>query len=133
MDLTNYKRFVHGLLSDESKDFEEMMARLDLLQRENPDINVPALLTAADGLAAEGGEFMEIVKKIQWQGKPLNADNIFHMKRELGDALFYITTACIALGYDLQEIFDENVSKLEARYPGGFTVENSENRAVGDL
>ena len=92
------------------------------------------LLTSGIGLASEGGEFNEIVKKIFFQGKPLNEDNIYHMKRELGDIAWYWTNACNALGLDPNEVLAENVSKLEARYPGGkFDAHYSENRKTGDL
>lgn len=134
MDLSQYKHFVQTLLSEESKDFNAMISRLNELHQKHSHINWPALFTAADGLAAEGGEFMEIVKKIQWQGKEPTDEVRFHMKRELGDALFYLTTACIALGYSLDEIFLENISKLEKRYPGGkFEIHRSEFRSSYDI
>lgn len=91
-------------------------------------------MTAGTGLGSEGGEFQEIVKKIFFQGKPLNEDNIFHMKRELGDIAWYWANACNALGLDPNEVLAENVGKLEARYPGGkFDAHYSENRKEGDL
>lgn len=134
MDLLTYKEFVRGLLSKESKDFQAMLDRLNQLQITYPNINFPALFTAADGMAAESGEFMEIVKKVQWQGKELTEDNRYHLKRELGDTLFYAMVACIALDYDMQEIIDENVSKLEKRYPGGkFEIHHSEFRSSNDI
>jgi NTP pyrophosphatase (non-canonical NTP hydrolase) len=134
MDLLTYKEFVRGLLSEESKNFEAMVARLQALHTKHSNINIPALLTAADGMAAEAGEFMEIVKKIQWQGKELTEENRYHLMRELGDILFYVMVACIALDHEMQELIDENVEKLESRYPGGkFEVHHSENRKEGDL
>jgi hypothetical protein len=99
-----------------------------------PDINVPLLLTAALGLAAETGEFCEIPKKIYFQGKPLTEENVFHMKRELGDVMWYWINACRALNLDPNDVIAENVNKLKARYPGGeFDVNHSENRQIGDL
>jgi len=99
-----------------------------------PDINVPLLLTAALGLAAETGEFCEIPKKMFFQGKPLNEENLFHMKRELGDVMWYWINACRALNLDPNDVIAENVNKLRARYPGGeFDVYHSENRSAGDL
>ena len=92
------------------------------------------LLTGAIGLSSEGGEFSEIVKKCIFQGKPLNDDTIFHMKRELGDIMWYWISACRALNLDPNEVIAENVKKLESRYPGGqFDVFYSENRQEGDL
>ena len=98
------------------------------------DCDVPHLLTAALGLTAEAGEFTEVVKKIILQGKPYNEENVFHMKRELGDICWYIAQACIALDTTFDEILEMNVDKLKARYPGGeFDVHHSENRVEGDL
>ena len=98
------------------------------------DADVPRLLTAALGLTAEAGEFTEVVKKILLQGKPYNEDNIFHMKRELGDICWYLAQACMALDTTFDEIIEMNVDKLKARYPGGeFDVHKSENRVEGDL
>ena len=97
------------------------------------DIKIPRLLTAALGLGSETGEFVEIVKKMLLQGKPASEDNIFHMKRELGDIMWYWTTACAALELDPYEVISENQKKLEARYGEKFEVQRSEVRKEGDL
>ena len=146
IDLNRYKEFVIEVTSRESKDLSTFMNRLDRLDcnyeaygpngemQHGPDINVPLMLTAAVGLGAESGEFMEIVKKILFQGKPMSEENLFHMKRELGDIMWYWTNACNALGLDPNDVIAENVKKLEARYPGGkFDAFHSENRREGDL
>ncbi len=96
-------------------------------------IKTPRLLTAALGLGSETGEFVEIVKKMFLQGKPPNEDNIFHMKRELGDIMWYWVTACAALNLDPYEVISENQEKLAARYGEKFEVERSEVRKEGDL
>lgn len=133
MELKKYQEFVIEKTSSTSKDLDLYIHRLDALHKQRMNINIPLMITASEGLAAEAGEFIEIVKKIQWQGKELNEDNRHHMKRELGDALFYLTMGCAALGYSLEEVLDENVEKLDARYLGQFTVNESENRKKGDL
>jgi NTP pyrophosphatase (non-canonical NTP hydrolase) len=142
VDLNRYKDFVAEVTSNPSNDLTTFMNRCDELdgnwieseQRHAPDINVPLLLTAALGLSAETGEFCEIPKKMFFQGKPLNEENVFHMKRELGDIFWYWTNACRALGLDPNEVIEENVNKLVSRYPGGvFDVHYSENRKPGDL
>lgn len=142
VDLTKYQDFVEGVTSKPSNDLTTFMNRLDELdgnwidaeQRHGPDINVPLLLTAALGLAAETGEFCEIPKKIFFQGKPLSEENLFHMKRELGDIMWYWINACRSLGLDPNDVIAENVNKLESRYPGGkFDAYYSENREEGDL
>jgi NTP pyrophosphatase (non-canonical NTP hydrolase) len=133
IDLNKYAEFVLTVCSDQSKDAEAFVEHVRKLHN-NSNVNVPLLLTSGIGLASEGGEFNEIVKKIFFQGKPLNEENIYHMKRELGDIAWYWTNACNALGLDPNEVLAENVSKLEARYPGGkFDAHYSENRKAGDL
>lgn len=133
IDLNKYKEFVSVVTSKESNDFAAFDKHLVKLQMES-DVNIPLLLTGAIGLGAEGGELQEIVKKILFQGKPLNDENIFHMKRELGDIMWYWINACRALNLDPNDVIAENVRKLEARYPGGsFDPYYSENRKEGDL
>jgi hypothetical protein len=131
IDLNRYTEFVRVVTSAESNDTEALIHRMRELDK---DTNVALLTTAAIGLASEGGEFNEIVKKMLFQGKPFNEDNRFHLMRELGDIMWYWTNACRALGYDPNEVVAENVRKLEARYPGGaFNAWYSENRLDGDL
>ena len=131
IDLNRYTEFVGAVTSSESNDTEALINRMRELDK---DTNVALLATAAIGLASEGGEFNEIVKKMLFQGKPFNEENRFHLMRELGDIIWYWTNACRALGYDPNEVVAENVRKLEARYPGGkFDAYYSENRKEGDL
>ena len=133
VDTDRYLDFVEGVTSNESRDYAALLTRMNNLELEQ-DCNIPPLLTAALGLTAEAGEFTEVVKKIILQGKPYNEDNVFHMKRELGDICWYIAQACMALDTSFDEIIEMNVDKLKARYPGGeFDVHKSENRAEGDL
>ena len=103
------------------------------LGRQHPDIGWSRLMTSAIGMLAESGEFAEVMKKILFQGKEMNEENRFHMKRELGDVLWYWIQGCIALGYTPEEVMQENIKKLEKRYPNGFEVARSENREVGDI
>jgi NTP pyrophosphatase (non-canonical NTP hydrolase) len=142
VDLQRYQEFVEAVTSKPSNDLTTFMNRLDEVdgnwdfeaQGHGPDVNVPLLLTAALGLASETGEFCEIPKKIFFQGKPLNEENLFHMKRELGDIIWYWINACRALNLNPNDVITENVNKLKARYPGGeFDVHYSENRREGDL
>jgi NTP pyrophosphatase (non-canonical NTP hydrolase) len=136
IDLNKYKDFVEAVTSKASNDLTTFMNRCDELDGNDggPSINVPLLLTACLGLAAEGGEFIEVPKKIFFQGKPLTDAEVFHLKRELGDVMWYWINACRALNLDPNEVIDENVRKLESRYPGGaFDAHYSENRKAGDL
>ena len=133
VDTEKYLDFVHDVTSAESLDYAALLTRMNKLELED-DCNLSQLLTAALGLGAESGEFTEVVKKIILQGKPYNEDNVFHMKRELGDICWYIAQACMALDTTFDEIIEMNVDKLKKRYPGGeFNVHQSENRKDGDL
>ena len=146
VDLHKYQEFVQAVTSKESNDLTAFMNRLDRLDANyeaygsdgeymhGPNINVPLLLTGSVGLTAEAGELIEIVKKMLFQGKPLTEENLFHMKRELGDIMWYWINTCRALELDPNDVIAENVKKLEARYPGGkFDVYHSENRKLNDL
>lgn len=132
IDFNKYVGFVGAVTSPASSNTSEFVDRILELKDQGADIQ--RLMTAACGITAEGGEFTEIVKKIAFQGKPYNEDNIFHMKRELGDILWYIAQACIALDISFEEIAQMNFEKLTARYPEGtFSIERSENRVANDL
>ena len=133
VDTEKYLDFVKGVTSEPSLDWPVLASRLSELEV-TADCNVSQLMTAALGLSAEAGEFTEVVKKIFLQGKPYNEDNVFHMKRELGDICWYLAQACMALDTTFDEVIEMNVGKLKARYPGGeFDVHKSENRKEGDL
>ena len=133
IDSDKYIEFVRQTTSPASSDFAQLLARMTELEASN-DADVPRLLTAALGMTAEAGEFTEVVKKIILQGKPYTEENVFHMKRELGDICWYIAQACMALDTNFLEIMEMNYEKLSARYPeGAFDVYRSENRKEGDL
>ena len=132
IDLNKYQDFVQEVTSQESNDSGEMAMAISKL--EETGVNVSLLLTGAVGISAEGGEFMEIVKKCIFQGKPLTEETQFHAKRELGDIMWYWINSCRALNIDPNDVIAENVRKLESRYPGGsFDAYYSENRQDGDL
>ena len=132
IDFKRYETFVDAVTSDASKDFVNLADRMVELDREGA--NIERLLTAGVGINAEGGEFLEIIKKMVFQGKPWNDANNHHLVTELGDFMWYISQACIALEISMEDVIATNVKKLEKRYPGGsFDVFYSENRQEGDL
>ena len=132
IDFKKYEQFVDAVTSDSSKDFVALADRMGELDRQGACIE--RLTTAGIGLAAESGEFLEIVKKMVFQGKPWNDDNREHLIIELGDVMWYVANACIALDISFDEVIKRNVKKLEKRYPGGkFDIGDSENRAADDL
>ena len=132
IEFKRYEEFVNAVTSDSSKNFESLVDRLGDLDRQGA--NPERLATAAVGLSAESGEFLEIVKKMVFQGKPWDEHNRKHLIIELGDVMWYVAQACIALDVDFDDVIKGNVQKLEKRYPGGsFDIEKSENRAANDL
>jgi len=132
VDFEKYKQFVNEVTSQPSKGHTPFIDRL--MELHENGLPTERLLTAAVGMSAEAGEFTEIMKKIIFQGKPVNDDNLFHLKRELGDIMWYVMQACIGLDVSLEEIVEMNVEKLLSRYPEGtFDVYFSENRKEGDL
>ena len=134
IDLNKYSEFVEEVTSEESNQLSPMARRLSILEGTDGKINMSLLLTGGIGLSSETGEFNEIIKKCIFQGKPLNDETVYHLKRELGDIIWYWISSCRALDLDPNEVIKENVNKLKARYPGGeFDVHKSENRREGDL
>lgn len=131
VDFNKYTEFVDAVTSDASKDFLALSDRLVSLDEKGA--NIERLLTAAVGMSAEGGEFMEIVKKMVFQGKPYTEDNREHLIIELGDIMWYVAQACMALEVTIDDVVARNVQKLLKRYPeGAFDVYFSENRAADD-
>jgi len=131
IDFKRYEKFVDAVTSDASTDFVSLADRL--VELDEKGANIERLLTAGVGINAEGGEFLEIIKKVIFQGKPWNEDNREHLIIELGDLLWYVAQACMALGITFEEVVETNVKKLEKRYPGGqFDIYYSENRAEDD-
>jgi NTP pyrophosphatase (non-canonical NTP hydrolase) len=132
IDFEKYKNFVDAVTSDASKDFLALTDRM--VELDEKGANIERLLTSGVGINAEGGEFLEIIKKMVFQGKPYNADNREHLIIELGDIMWYIAQACMALGISIDDVVARNVEKLLKRYPEGvFDVYFSENRVEGDL
>jgi len=132
VDFEAYTKFVDAVTSDESRDFLAFSDRIVSLDEKGA--NIERLLTGAVGINSEGGEIMEIVKKLVFQGKKWDDETIYHLKRELGDVMWYVVQCLIALDTSMEEIVQMNVDKLKKRYPGGeFDPFYSENREVGDL
>ena len=131
--INEYGKFVDSTTSSESKYTGDLVMRLTALQTSHKDIAWSRLMTSAIGMLAESGEFAEIMKKILFQGRSMSSNERYHMKRELGDVLWYWIQGCIALGYEPEEVMKENIAKLEKRYPNGFEIVRSEVREQGDI
>ena len=134
INLVEYRDFVESVTSNPSNHNEDFLSRLSELMNNDLNVNIPLLLTAGIGLAAESGEANEIIKKMLFQGKPLNEDNIHHLTLELSDIIWYWVNACRAINVDPYKVLEMNMQKLSSRYPGGkFDAYFSENRREGDL
>ena len=129
--LEDYVNFVDEVTSDQSKYFGDMVEALQILQEQG--VEASRLLTAGIGMSGEIGEFNEIIKKCVFQGKEMDEDRIIHLRKELGDIMWYVAQSCLALNTNIEEIIDINTAKLSDRYPGGFDTFRSENRKEGDI
>lgn len=131
VNFDRYQEFVSEVTSEASTNFVDFADRIGDLDRQGA--NIERLLTSGVGINAEGGEFLEIIKKMVFQGKPWNEDNREHLIIELGDIMWYVAQACMALEVSFDDVIETNVNKLKKRYPGGeFDVFKSENRASDD-
>lgn len=81
------------------------------------------------GMCGEIGELQSLYQKV-YQGHALNLE---HAKRELGDLLWFIAEYCTANGWKLEDVAQMNIDKLKARFPEGFEIDKSLNRAEGDI
>ncbi len=128
----NYIKFVNSVTSEQSRQYTAFEKSLYTIKTEHL-VPPERLLTATLGLSAEAGEFGDLVKKCIFQGKELNEENKLHMKKELGDIMWYMAQACLALGVTLDDVIKTNIEKLEKRYPNGFEKIRSENKARFDV
>ena len=131
INFNRYEEFVAAVTSDASTNFVDFADRIGELDRQGA--NIERLLTSGVGINAEGGEFLEIIKKMVFQGKPWNEDNREHLIIELGDIMWYVAQATQSLGISMEEVLDTNIKKLSKRYPDGtFDSYFSENRKAND-
>lgn len=93
-----------------------------------PDIG--GILFACLGLSGEVGEVNDIIKKDLFHEKPWDD---MHLKKEIGDVLWYIAMLCYSLGYDMDEIMQMNIDKFNQRYPNGFDPIRTINRDKDDI
>lgn len=90
-------------------------------------------MNACTGLASETGEINEILKKHYFHGHPMTEESREHLKKELGDLMWYWALMVWSFGFDPADVLNTNIEKLKARYPEGFSTERSINRAEGDV
>lgn len=129
ININDYSRFVETVTSQQSNEVSLFIDNINKIVDFNPSLAITGVI----GIQSESGELAEIVKKVLFQGKPFTEDTRFHIKRELGDIIWYWVNTCRAFGLNPQEVIQENITKLEQRYPGGFTAFLSENRRENDI
>ena len=130
--LEEYTDFVDQVTSEASKSSDKMRERINYLN--SKDIEMSRLLTAGIGLSGEVGEFNEIIKKIMFQEKTFDVVAHEHMRRELGDIMWYVAQACLALKVDLVDIINGNKEKLSKRFPQKlFNKKFDADRNIGDV
>lgn len=98
--------------------------------RDNTEISIGGILNGALGLTGEAGEVSDMLKKWIFHEKELDVE---HLKKELGDVMWYMAMLCDSFGFDLDEILQMNIDKLKKRYPSGFDTVRANNRAEGDV
>ena len=129
LEITKHRDFVDSVTSEATKDCDAFIENLDELQDGDSKWNQPQrLLTGGIGICSEGGELLDLVKKILFQGKKPTPELRHKIKLELGDVMWYVQQVLIWGGWSLNEVLAENINKLDGRYPEGFSVDNSENR-----
>ena len=94
------------------------------------DCNAGEMLQAALGLTGEAGEVADLIKKSVFHNKPMD---LVHLKKELGDVMWYVALMCHAYKFDLDEVMQLNIDKLKARYPEGFDTFKANHRKEGDV
>ena len=125
-----HREFVDSVTSEATKDCDVFIERVDELQDGDPKWSQPQrLLTGAIGICSEGGELLDLVKKLIFQGKEPTDELRNKIKNELGDVMWYVQQVLITMEWDLEEVLAENTKKLSGRYPEGFDVDKSENRS----
>ncbi|MCP4437516.1 MAG: pyrophosphatase [Aureispira sp.] len=132
-DIDQYSEFVDNMLSSTSKNLNELVGRLETLHSVE-NCNIPGMITGATGLVCESAELKDIVKKVLFQGKDLSPEVLQHMKKELGDVIFYFVVMCKAIGTTPGKVIELNREKLNTRFASGkFSVAESEMRKKGDV
>ena len=128
-EVTAHREFVNSVTSEVTVDSDLFMDRLAGFQDGDAKWTEPQrLLTGSIGICSEGGELLDIVKKILFQGKEPTPELREKIKLELGDVMWYVQQVLIWSSWTLEEVLAENTKKLTGRFPEGFSVDKSENR-----
>ena len=128
-EVIDHRNFVNSVTSDATVSSGAFIDRLVVFLDGDMNWTEPQrLLTGGIGICSEGGELLDLVKKILFQGKKPTPELRQKIKLELGDVMWYVQQVLIWGGWSLNEVLAENTKKLSGRYPEGFSVDKSENR-----
>lgn len=119
-------RVISGVLTCDLK----WLHNQNVVREDTEGLDLGGVLNGCLGLAGESGEVLDMVKKWVFHEKDLDKD---HLKKELGDVMWYVAMLCESFGFSLDEILQMNVDKLKARYPEGFDPEKANHRKPGDV
>lgn len=124
--MTGYEYQVYASRTNDKKSTDRLTFKL--FPKETSDIG--GVLNACLGLSGEVGEFNDMIKKWIFHEKDLD---MAHLKKELGDVMWYVAMMCESFGWDLDDILQMNVDKLKARFPEGFDTNLANNRKKDDV
>ena len=120
-EVIDHRNFVNSVTSDATVNSDTFMNHLIKFQDGDPTwIEIQRLLTGSIGICSEGGELLDLVKKILFQGKEPTPELREKIKLELGDVMWYVQQVLIWSSWTLEEVLAENTKKLTGRFPEGF-------------
>lgn len=119
-------RVISGVLTCDLK----WLHNHNVVREDTDGLDLGGVLNGCLGLAGESGETLDMVKKWVFHDSELDKD---HLKKELGDVMWYVAMICHSMGFDLDDVMQTNISKLKARYPGGFDTYRANHRERGDV
>ena len=73
------------------------------------------------GISGEAGDVAGCIKKTFFHKN----DQKQGIRENVGDVMWYASMICNYFGWNLQDILEENLAKLKARYPQGFTEKDA--------
>lgn len=117
-----------AMRTNDGRASERVTDKLETITNDTYDIG--GVLNGCLGLTGEAGEVSDMIKKWIFHKKELDAE---HLKKEIGDVMWYVAMICESMEFNLDEILQMNIDKLKARYPEGFDTARANNRAENDV
>ena len=79
------------------------------------------ILTWGLGITGEAGDIAGCIKKTFSHGNNQKEG----IRENVGDTLWYLAMICNFFGWNMQKVLEENIDKLQKRYPKGFTIKEA--------